>query len=583
MKIAIYGFGNFGQFLASRFLLRGHTVFAASRSDYSEKAAKMGVHYFEKVELLAQENPDVLILAVSIPSFKETIATVPLTLFQNSLIVDVLSVKSFPKSTLLEIKDLSADILCTHPMFGPESGKGSWEGLAFMYEKVRIQQRMEVCEQFLSLFEKEGCRMEEMTCEEHDRQAASSQFITHTTGRMLKELNPQQTSISTKGFRVLLDLVDNTCKDSFDLYYGLYKYNPNARKELDALQSALQILKDKLDNYEKPQEASPTDLYDNSLLNPRVVQMNESKTVAVTSRAIQLQKEGKEIVTLSVGEPDIQPSTEVVEATVEAARSGKIKYTQLQGLQELRAEIAAKLRRENNLSYSAEEILLSSGAKQSITQAVLALCRPGDQVLIPAPFWVSYPDIAILAGAEPVILPTSAESQYQPDAAKLESLITNRTRILILCTPSNPTGTVLTRSTLESIAEVLRRHPQVLILSDEIYEHLIFDGEEHVSFASLPDMFDRTLTVNGFSKSYCMTGYRLGYLAGPLRMIKAVAKVQSQINTCAPAISQYAALAALRQGLSGRDDAHRVLSFSVGLPNEVRVVKLRCLLTFFRS
>eukprot|EP00898_Chlorokybus_atmophyticus_P006893 jgi/Chlat1/7204/Chrsp57S06850 len=249
LKIGIVGFGNFGQFLAQRFVQQGHVVFATSRRDYSEQASKIGVRFFTDPDDFCEEHPEVVLLSTSILSTEATLKSLPLQrLRRNTLFVDVLSVKEFPKRLFLQHLPAQFDILCTHPMFGPQSGKGSWEGLPLVYEKVRVGSgyRTDRCDRFLKAFSAEGCRMEEMTCEEHDKYAASSQFITHTVGRVLGKLELQSTPINTKGYEMLLNLVNNTVADSFDLYYGLFMYNQNATDELDRLELAFDAVKKQL-------------------------------------------------------------------------------------------------------------------------------------------------------------------------------------------------------------------------------------------------------------------------------------------------------------------------------------------------
>ncbi|KAK1403502.1 Prephenate/arogenate dehydrogenase domain-containing protein [Heracleum sosnowskyi] len=250
LKIAIVGFGNFGQFLAKTLVKQGHTVLAHSRSDYSEKAAELKVSFFQDADDLCEEHPDAILLCTSIISTEFVLRSLPLQrLKRNTLFVDVLSVKEFPKSLFLQILPQDFDILCTHPMFGPESGKESWKDLSFVYDKVRIgngESRELRCERFLDIFKNEGCRMVGMSCAEHDRHAAESQFITHTMGRVLEKLSLDSTPINTKGYETLLNLVENTASDSFDLYYGLFMYNKNAMEQLERLDLAFESLKTEL-------------------------------------------------------------------------------------------------------------------------------------------------------------------------------------------------------------------------------------------------------------------------------------------------------------------------------------------------
>ncbi|PON68558.1 Prephenate dehydrogenase/arogenate dehydrogenase [Parasponia andersonii] len=250
LKIAIIGFGNFGQFLAKTIVRHGHTVLAYSRSDYSDVAQRLGVSYFFDVDDLCEEHPDVILLCTSILSTERVLMSLPVErLKRNTLFVDVLSVKEFPRNLFLQNLPQGFDILCTHPMFGPESGKNGWNSLTFVYDKVRIggeEFRVSRCNRFLDIFAREGCQMVEMTCAEHDRHAAGSQFITHTMGRVLEKLGLESTPINTKGYETLLNLVENTAGDSFELYYGLFMYNVNAMEQLERLDLAFESLKKQL-------------------------------------------------------------------------------------------------------------------------------------------------------------------------------------------------------------------------------------------------------------------------------------------------------------------------------------------------
>ena len=282
-------------------------------------------------------------------------------------------------------------------------------------------------------------------------------------------------------------------------------------------------------------------------LSPRVEAMRPSATLAISARAAALRREGRDVIALSAGEPDFDTPAPIVEAAHQALRDGRFHYTPNPGIPELREAIAHKLVRENGLDTCAGDVVLSNGAKQSVAQALLAVCRPGDEVVIPAPYWVSYPEMARLAGAEPVAIATTAAADYKVTPDQLEAAVTGRTRVLVLCSPSNPTGAVYSRDEQEALADVLREHPGVVVVSDEIYEQVVFDAEQ-VSFGSLDGMAERTCTVNGFSKAYAMTGWRLGYLAAPGWWSGAAAKIQSQLTSGPSAISQYAALAAFTMG-----------------------------------
>jgi len=286
-------------------------------------------------------------------------------------------------------------------------------------------------------------------------------------------------------------------------------------------------------------------------INPAVAALKPSKTMALTDLALSMKEQGVDVIGLAAGEPDFDTPSEIVAAGVEALQTGLTRYTPNAGTSVLRKAICSKLKVDNGLEYAADEVLVSNGAKQSIWQALLATCSAGDEVIIPAPYWVSYPEMATMAGAKPVIVPTTPQEGFLMSAEKLRAAITPRSRLLILCTPSNPTGSVYPRELLEALAEVVRDHPRLLVLSDEIYEYITYAPAQHHSFGTLPGMWERTLTVNGFSKAYAMTGWRLGYLAGPRHFVKAASTIQSQSTSGASSIAQHAALAALNLGPRG--------------------------------
>lgn len=279
--------------------------------------------------------------------------------------------------------------------------------------------------------------------------------------------------------------------------------------------------------------------------NARVASMQPSATLAMTAAAKARIREGHPVVSLSAGEPDFDTPEPIAEAGIRAIREGYTHYTSNPGLPELREAIAEKLHKDNGLAYTPEQILCSNGAKQSVAQAVAVLVRDGDEVLIPAPYWVSYPEMVRMAGGTPKSVPTTVDTGYLLSPAQLEEAITEKTRLLILCSPSNPTGGVYTPEMLEGLVDVLSRHPQIFVISDEIYEHITYDVR-HRSIASFEGMKERTVTVNGFSKAYAMTGWRLGYLAAELPIVKAAAKLQSQFTSAPSTMTQMAGIAALK-------------------------------------
>ena len=278
-------------------------------------------------------------------------------------------------------------------------------------------------------------------------------------------------------------------------------------------------------------------------LSEKSLSLKPSATVAVTSRALELQRQGHDVISMSVGEPDFDTPPHVKEAAIRAIQSGKTKYTAVGGIPELREAISEKFRRENGLTYAPDSVTVTSGGKQALFNAFFALLNPGDEVLIPAPYWVSYPEMVALTGAVPVAVPTTPESGFMLDVDVLASKVTPRTRMIVLNSPGNPTGAVFTPEILQAVAELAQRH-DLMIVTDEMYEHLVYDAAQ-VSIGTFAP--DHTLTVNGASKAYAMTGWRIGYAGGPRGVIAAMNALQSQSTSNASSISQHAALAALVQ------------------------------------
>lgn len=280
------------------------------------------------------------------------------------------------------------------------------------------------------------------------------------------------------------------------------------------------------------------------MIAQRVQAISPSETMKISGRAKELQNEGKSVISLSQGEPDFKTPKHICDAAIQAIRDGHHGYTVNTGNLELRRAISDKLLEENELRYTPEQIMLSNGAKQCIGFSLLATVNPGDEVIIPAPYWVSYPEMAKLAGGKPVIISTAFENDFKLTPGQLRKSITSETKMLILCSPSNPTGSCYTADELRGLADVLADYPDVLVLSDEIYEYIVFEGE-HVGIAQVaPELKDRIILINGFSKGFAMTGWRLGYLAGPTDIVKAVAKIQSQETSGPSSISQKAGEAA---------------------------------------
>ena len=286
-----------------------------------------------------------------------------------------------------------------------------------------------------------------------------------------------------------------------------------------------------------------------------------SATIAVSTKARELKAKGRDIISLSAGEPDFDTPQNIKDAAVKALAAGKTKYTDVDGIPELKAAICAKFKRENGLDYKPSQVSVGTGGKQVLYNALLATLNPGDEVIIPAPCWVSYADIVLLGGGKPVFVETSAATGYKLQGKDLEAAITPKTKWMLFNAPSNPTGAAYTHAEVKAITDVLMKHKHVWLLTDDMYEHLLYDGLKfHTPVAVEPGIYDRTLTMNGLSKAYCMTGWRLGYAAGPEVLIKAMCKLQSQSTSNPCSITQWAAVEALNgpQDFIARNNAQFV-------------------------
>ncbi|WP_136163393.1 pyridoxal phosphate-dependent aminotransferase [Sphingomonas flavalba] len=281
-------------------------------------------------------------------------------------------------------------------------------------------------------------------------------------------------------------------------------------------------------------------------LSAAIDRIQPSATLAMTGRVFELKRQGVDVIGLSAGEPDFDTPDFVKEAAIEAIRAGKTKYTPVDGTAELKQAVITKFKRDNGLTYEANQVSVNVGGKHTLFNALVATVDAGDEVIIPAPYWVSYPDIVAFAGGTPVIVAAGADQQYKITPAQLEAAITPRTRWVLLNSPSNPSGAAYSADDLKGLGEVLRRHPDVLILTDDMYEHIFYADYAFATIAQVcPDLYERTLTVNGCSKAYAMTGWRIGFAGGPAWLIKAMAKLQSQSTSNPCSIAQAAAVAAL--------------------------------------
>jgi aspartate aminotransferase len=281
-------------------------------------------------------------------------------------------------------------------------------------------------------------------------------------------------------------------------------------------------------------------------LSAALDRVKPSATIAVTDKARELKAAGRNVIGLGAGEPDFDTPANIKLAAIHAIEAGKTKYTAVDGIPELKQAIIAKFQRENGLAYKPNQVIVGTGGKQVLYNALMATINPGDEVVIPAPYWVSYPEMVALAGGEPVAVVCTAQHGFKLQPDDLEKAITPKTKWIILNSPSNPTGAAYTKSEMKAITDVLVKHPQVYVMTDDMYEHLVYDDFEFTTPAQIePKLYDRTLTVNGVSKAYCMTGWRIGYAGGPAQLIKAMATIQSQSTSNPCSIAQWAAVEAL--------------------------------------
>ena len=287
-----------------------------------------------------------------------------------------------------------------------------------------------------------------------------------------------------------------------------------------------------------------------SIISDSLKRIKPSPTIAVTQKAKELKAAGKDVIGLGAGEPDFDTPDNIKKAAIDAIQSGDTKYTAVDGTKDLKEAIVKKFKRENSLNYTIDQITVGAGGKHVIYNLMMATLNKGDEVIIPAPYWVSYPDIVLLAGANPIVIECSEEQGFKLSAKDLEAKITNNTKWLILNSPSNPTGACYSEQEIKNLSQVLKRNPHVNILSDDIYEHITYDNFKFFTIAQIPEIKNKVITMNGVSKSYAMTGWRIGYAAGDKDIIKAIAKIQSQSTTNPSSISQAAAV----EALNGKQD-----------------------------
>jgi len=528
LTIGIIGFGRFGQFLGKEFVKK-FKVIATSRTNYQTIADNYNIVFYDTLDKFFSNKIDCLIVSTSILSFEKIIQKISNYDLSNMLVIDVCSVKTFPKE-IMKTYLKNSDLLCTHPMFGPDSGKISWGGLPFVYENVRITNKKRA-DEFIKFFSEKGCSMLELSCEKHDQYAASSQFITHLTGRILSKLNLKTTPINTNGFNMLLGLINNTEKDSLELFKGLYKYNKNSEIQLKKFKNSLFEICNNLNQ----------NALQNQPFSQNVLQIEESKTSKIHEKILQKKLKGESVISLAIGQPGFIPHEKVTIGGIKAIVDNKVKYTKVSGIIELRNKISNYLKQKRNIIYNSEEIICTSGAKHAVFQSLQCICNPNDEVIIPSPFWVSYPSMTKLLGCIPKIIKTKKENNFCLTKEELENTITDKTKVLILCNPNNPTSVAYSKNYIDKIVNVLQKYPKIYVITDEIYEGLMHT-DKFVSIGEYTNLRNRLIIIGGFSKIYAMCGYRLGYIASCKNIIKYINRIQGQTIGCPSSISQHAAI-----------------------------------------
>ena len=501
LHIGIIGFGRFGQFLYQT--LKNYAKISVCSRTIDNNICS---NYFLDINSFLKQDLDCILFCNSIISFQEVINKLDLNLIKDKLLIDVLSVKSYPKNIL---NKLDADILCTHPMFGPDSAKESWKDCKFIYEKIKITDKRRL-DKFLNIFKYEGCNMIEMSCELHDKQSAESQFITHLTGRLLDKLNLNQNEISTLGYNLLIKVKENTCKDSFDLFKGIFLYNKESQKQLENFRISLNQIENLLHDSDTNRNLK--------LIKPSATEMFDSEI-----------RKMKNIVKFTIGNTDYPIHDNIKIAAINAINNNKNNYTPVQGCIELREKISQYLNIKKGILLPPENIVCTSGAKHAIYETLYLLCNPEDNVVIFRPYWTSYPEMITLVRGKVIILDS------------IDELLNVEAKIIIICNPCNPNGYIYSNKEMKIIAEQATRMNSYII-SDEIYERIDYNNKHQ----SMYKYYKKTFTINGFSKIYSMMGFRLGFVAAPNeKYAKELTKIQSQISSCPCTISQYAGIAAL--------------------------------------
>tara|TARA_B110000263_G_C15304558_1_gene509669 strand:- start:1551 stop:3326 length:1776 start_codon:yes stop_codon:yes gene_type:complete len=445
-------------------------------------------------------------------------------LLKNKLIIDCCSVKTFAKNILLKYLPNNCDILCTHPNFGPDSCSVNiynWENLKFIYDKVRINNPL-VCNIFINFFENKGCICIDMPSDIHDMYSSQSQFITHLIGRVLGDYGIKSTPINTIGYDNLLKIVNHTTNDSFELFKGLYNFNKNSNDNLEKLKISLDNIINLLTN-------NNNNIFNKNLNN---IQISATNKIALNTNI------NKDLINLSIGTPDYPPPLFLKTHAIDYINNIKNSYTNIDGLFDLRFFIADYYRNDKFVDCSENNIIITLGAKFAIYQILTMFLNKHDEVIVISPYWCSYIQMIELLGGKIKILKTIQKNNYEIDYLSLQKLISNNTKALIINNPTNPTGKLFNKSELLQFSDFmnLNINKHIYIISDEIYDKIVF--KEHFCLSYFNNIKKRVLIVNGFSKGYSMTGYRIGYILADNVFIEKLKIIQSNTISCVSHISQ---------------------------------------------
>lgn len=539
LRVGIVGGGTFGQCIA-KLLDSTHHIMLTSRSDYSAICKRHGWEFYSTIDEWNKVEKDVILIAVSIDSFDAVVQKIK---FQDELVVDVLSVKEFPKQVLLKNTPQSCDILATHPMFGPNSIRAG-NLPPFILEKIRIGNTLR-CQYFLESISN-YCRLVEMSCEKHDQELAIYQSITHYVNRILDQSGFTQAEYHKvpRSCRLLLDSIRLTKDDSDSLFYSLFKYNLYAKRLLKSLQKHQETLRDQI----LYNEASVEKVGQNFFNLPIKIGTNEFDEII--KKKAGACSEGEEIAELHIGEPQYRPPDSVYQLMLQVSQQKeRIVYTSIKGTQSCRQSIIDHYQMKG-IEFKLDEVICCNGGKQAIYQALLTLTdQPPTrgsswEVVLPTPYWGPYQKMVASSQAKLVYVETTAEEEYQINIKTLHTSLNSNSRILILCSPHNPTGVIYTKECLKGIARLCDIYRNLHIIWDEIYSDLILDKDSYDDYPSLikiaPHLRDRIITINGFSKTYAMTGFRIGYALGRKEIITKMAYYQGQITSSAGELSQRA-------------------------------------------